>query len=68
VQIAGANSSPFTPAVAAMPAPGGGTLFFLDANVVGGTTYYYRVAPATANDTETCQGNVTIAVALSTGR
>ena len=67
-QIAGANSSPFVPAVAAVRAPGGGTLFFLDANVVGGTTYYYRVAPATANDTETCQGNVTIAVALSTGR
>jgi hypothetical protein len=67
-QIAGANSSPFVPAVAAVPAPGGGTLFFLDANVVGGTTYYYRVAPATANDTETCQGNVTITVALAKGR
>ena len=31
-------------------------------DVVGGTTYYYRIAPATANDTETCQGNVTISV------
>jgi hypothetical protein len=66
-QIAGAASSPFVPAVQ-VSVPAGGTLHFLDANVVGGTTYYYRVAPATANDTETCQGNVTITVAIARGR
>jgi len=43
-------------------------LYFLDANVVGGTTYYYRIAPATVNNTETCQGNLTLTVALSKGR
>ena len=66
-QIAGAASSPFTPAVPVSNPPGG-TLFFLDSNVVGGTTYYYRIAPATVNDTETCQGNVTLTVALAKGR
>jgi hypothetical protein len=66
-QIAGAASSPFTPAVS-VSNPAGGKLFFLDNNVVGGTTYYYRVAPATASDAETCQGNVTVKVALSKGR
>jgi len=59
-QIVGAASNPFIPAVQAQAPPGGGTLEFTDKNVVGGTTYYYRIAPATANDTETCQGNVTL--------
>jgi hypothetical protein len=68
IQIAGAASSPFLPAVQAQAFPGGGKLFFQDNNVVGGTTYYYRIAPATANDTETCQGNVTVTVALAKGR
>jgi hypothetical protein len=66
-QIAGAASSPFVPAVQVSNPPGG-KLYFLDPNVVGGTTYYYRVAPATASDAETCQSNVTLAVALSKGR
>jgi len=66
-EIAGAASSPFVPAVK-VANPAGGKLFFLDNNVVGGTTYYYRIAPATANDTETCQGNVTITIALAKGR
>jgi len=67
-EIAGANSSPvFIPAVQ-ISAPPGGLLYFQDTNVVGGTTYYYRVAPATVNDTETCQGNVTLAVTLPKGR
>jgi hypothetical protein len=68
-QIAGAASSPFVPAVQ-VSVPPGGTVFFLDANVVGGTTYYYRISPATANDTETCQGNVanTLAVTEPKGR
>jgi hypothetical protein len=66
-QIAGSNSSPFIPAVA-VSVPAGGLLYFQDNNVVAGTTYYYRVAPATANDTETCQGNITLSVKLPTGR
>lgn len=65
--IAGAGSVPFVPAVQ-VSSPSGKTVFFLDANVVGGTTYYYRVVPATANDTETCQGNVTLTVTLPKGR
>jgi hypothetical protein len=68
IQVAGAASSPFVPAISAQPTPGGGTLYFQDNNVVGGTTYYYRVAPATASDLETCQGNVTLTVALAKGR
>jgi hypothetical protein len=67
VQVAGANSSPFVPAVQVSNPPGG-LLEFTDKNVVAGTTYYYRVSPATANDTETCQGNVTLAVTLPKGR
>jgi len=67
VQIAGAASSPFTPAVP-VSNPAGGTLYFKDSNVVGGTTYYYRIAPATASDAETCQGNLTVKVALAKGR
>jgi hypothetical protein len=66
-QIAGSASSPFMPAVK-VSNPAGGKLFFLDANVVGGTTYYYRIAPATVNDTETCQGNVILTLALAKGR
>jgi hypothetical protein len=67
VQIAGAASSPFTPAVP-VSNPAGKTLYFQDNNVVGGTTYYYRIAPATASDAETCQGNVALKVALAKGR
>ena len=66
-EIAGAASVPFTPAVK-VASPAGGKLFFLDSNVIGGTTYYYRIAPATADDTETCQGNVTLTIALAKGR
>ncbi len=67
VELAGANSSPFVPAVQ-VSVPPGGTLYFNDNTVAGGTTYYYRVAPATANDTETCAGNVTLTVAISKSR
>jgi hypothetical protein len=66
-QIAGAASIPFVPAIK-VSTPAGGKLFFLDNNVVGGTTYYYRITPGTVNDTETCQGNVTVTVALARGR
>jgi hypothetical protein len=67
VQIAGASSSPFVPAVP-VSSPSGATLHFTDTNVVGGNTYYYRIAPATSSDTETCQGNVTVTVAIAKGR
>lgn len=66
-QIVGAASSPFVPAIK-VSSPSGGKLTYQDNNVVGGTTYYYRIAPATANDTETCQGNVTVTIALAKGR
>ncbi len=66
-QVAGAASSPFVPAIQ-VSNPSGGLLHFQDNNVVGGTTYYYRIAPATVNDTETCQGNVTVTVAIAKGR
>jgi hypothetical protein len=66
-QIAGAASNPPIPAPL-VTNPSGGTVYFLDSNVVGGTTYYYRVAPATANDTETCSSNVTQSVELGKGR
>ena len=64
-EIAGANSSPFVPAVK-VSNPAGGKLYFQDTNVVGGTTYYYRISPATVNDTETCQGNITLQVVVPT--
>ena len=67
-EIAGASSNPFLPAVQAKPFPGGGQLYFQDNHVTGGNTYYYRIAPATANDNETCQGNVTLAVTIPKGR
>ena len=66
-EIAGASSSPFLPR-SGEAFSGGTQLYFQDNNVVGGTTYYYRVSPATANDTETCQGNLTLAVTLAKGR
>jgi hypothetical protein len=68
-QIAGANSNPLLPAVQ-VPATPGGLLEFTDNGpLVGGTTYYYRVAPATVNDVETCQSNTGIAtVELPKGR
>ncbi len=67
-QIAGSSSTPFLPAVQAQAFPGGKTVYFQDNNVVGGTTYYYRVSPATANNTETCQGNLTLTQAIAKGR
>ena len=72
VQIAGANSGG-TPAVA-VSKPAGGTVFFQDNGAYAAaaaakvTVLYYRIAPATNNDTETCQGNVAITVPLPKGR
>ncbi len=58
IQIAGANSNPYVAPPLAKPT--GSRDFFLDGSVVQGKTYYYRVTPATLNDTETCQSNVTL--------
>jgi hypothetical protein len=67
-QIAGASSNPFIPAVK-VSVPAGGKLYFQDNAVTGGVTYYYRVAPATASDEETCSGsNETIVVTVPKGR
>jgi hypothetical protein len=73
------NSSTFIPfteiaggsaALPAVQAPASSTLqlTFTDTNVVSGTTYYYRVAPATADNTETCTSNVTLTVTVPKGR
>ena len=66
-QIAGPNSTTGIPAVQ-VPAHVGTTVYFQDNNVTVGNTYYYRVAPATANDTETCNSNLTLKVTLTAGR
>jgi hypothetical protein len=70
VQIAGASSVDSKLGVP-VPATNGSKVVFIDNyQLVGGMTYYYRVAPATVNDTETCQGNLTntLSVTLPKGR
>lgn len=71
-QIAGANSNPLVPAVLVgrlqNPAPANGRIYFIDNGVVSGQTYYYRVTPATDNDTETCQSNLTLQVVVKPSR
>jgi hypothetical protein len=66
-QIAGARSIYGIPAVK-VTNPSGGTEFFVDANVVVNGSYYYRVAPATTADVETCSSNLTLKVTLPKGR
>jgi hypothetical protein len=66
-QIAGARSIYGIPA-AKVANPSGGTEVLVDANVVVNGSYYYRVAPATAADVETCSSNVTVKVTLPKGR
>lgn len=65
-QIAGAVSVNGVPA-RAVPTPGA-PLGFVDAYVVVGSSYYYRVAPATSQDVETCGSNMTIKITLQKGR
>jgi hypothetical protein len=68
VQIAGANSVTGNRGVP-VSNPAGGQISYTDTyQVNSGTTYYYRVSPATANDTETCQGNVTFAVMVPSAK
>ncbi len=59
-QIAGANSNPYK--APPLAKTWGAKDAFIDTGVVKGTTYFYRVSPATLNDTETCQSNVTLQV------
>jgi hypothetical protein len=66
-QVAGARSIYGIPAVHASN-PAGGSLAFVDSNVTVGGTYYYRVAPATAGDVETCGSNETLSITLPKGR
>jgi hypothetical protein len=64
VQIAGASS---VTGKAGIPvsSTAGATLVFVDNyQLAAGVTYYYRVSPATAGDTETCQGNLAATVAV----
>ena len=70
VQITGASALAAGTGPAGVPAssPVGWQLSFIDRNVANGTTYYYRVSPATANDTETCQGKISPGVAERQGR
>ena len=63
-QIAGANSVTGNRGVPVSNPPGG-QLYYNDTyQLTSGATYYYRVAPATANDTETCQGNKSFGVTI----
>jgi len=64
IQVAGA-SAPDGKLGVPVSNPSGGKVTFIDNYaLVAGATYYYRVSPATANDTETCQGNVSTQVSV----
>jgi hypothetical protein len=69
----GANSNPLVLGIKPS-ATGNGLLFYQDngsaANpLVVGQTYYYRIVPATFDDTETCQtGNITVSAVLKAHR
>lgn len=64
-EIAGGSSN--LPAVQA-PVSTTQQLSFTDTAVTAGNTYYYRVAPATADNTETCTSNITLMVTVPKGR
>ena len=65
VKVAGPGSgaSPI-----AAPATKGAQVHFADTNVVVNQTYYYRIAPATVNDTETCASAVSISAIVHPAR
>jgi hypothetical protein len=67
IEIAGATSTYGISAVA-VPVNAGSAVYFQDTNVQSGTTYYYRVSPATVNDSNICSSNITVGVAISAGR
>ena len=59
IQVAGASAPDGILGIPVSNPPGGKVALVDTYQLVPGTTYYYRVAPATANDSETCQGTVT---------
>ena len=59
VEVAGVNGGS-----SAIKADSGGTLNFIDGSITKATIYYYRIAPATINDTETCGSNLTLMVTV----
>ena len=65
VQVAGANSVYGLAAIPAKtPATPAPSDEFTDSNVLASTTYYYRIAPATGNDTETCNSPTTVTLTV----
>jgi hypothetical protein len=64
VQIAGASGHYPAVKAATVTVPPK-TDNFVDGTVAGGTTYYYRISPATVNDTETCGSNLTLKVSVA---
>jgi hypothetical protein len=63
VQLAGAASTPHINPIA-VPGTLGAQVSFTDNTIAPGTTYYYRVAPATASDQETCASPLTLPVSV----
>ncbi len=64
VQVAGFNGT-YPPVK--VPAVMGSPLVFVDQTVSKGTTYNYRIAPATINDTETCMSPQTSQIQVTIG-
>ena len=58
-----ANNGPYTEIAQGVKKTATG-LVYIDNSVSNRTTYYYRIAPATLNDTETCQSNQTFPVTV----
>jgi hypothetical protein len=65
IKVAGAGSG-----VAPIPVPAtnGKQVNFADLTVVVSQQYYYRIAPATVNDTETCASSISIPVIVNPAR
>jgi hypothetical protein len=67
IQVAGASAPDGKLGIPVSNPPGGKVVLVDTYQLVAGTTYYYRVAPATANDSETCQGAIsTVQVKIPT--
>lgn len=71
-----ANFSPFITvagqggAFAAVPTPAvhGAQITFVDKSASTAGTYYYRISPATSNDSSTCTSPITIGATVASGR
>jgi hypothetical protein len=67
VQVAGVNGH--YPSIAAgTPTTPAKTLNFIDGSITAAATYYYRIAPATIADVETCGSNLTLKVVVGSSR